>query len=165
MDEIRPFVDAAMETRVTQHLKGKQVKDTETTEDVQDCTDLDIFKIAKLKPEHLTIPSYLRTGDNVRGTGVNKGLIGRVKEVKGDSRVVICLDDDKKTRVEVRDEDLERVFELGESVVVRTGVCAGKYGVVVGVEEKSIVGTSLFLREEGEGNKGNEVSKEFKRER
>ncbi len=162
MEEISPFVDAAMETEVAKHLKGKQVEDAHVPLAGQDCTDLDIFKIAKLNPEHLTIPSYLRIGDNVRGTGVNKGLTGRVKEMKGDSRVIISLDDDKKTRVEVRDEDVERVFELGESVEVKTGVCAGKYGVVVGVEEKSIVGMNLFLREEGEGNEGNEVSKVIK---
>ncbi len=91
MDEIRPFVvDAAMEKMVTKHHNKKDKDDAKDGEQGQECTDLDMFKIAKLNPKHLSIPTYLRIGDNVKGTGEESGMItGRVKEMKGDSIVVI----------------------------------------------------------------------------
>lgn len=143
MDDIQQFIDASAEKMANEVIVNANA------------SDADVFRAGNINIDNISIPSLLRKGNIVRGTkGDIEGIEAKVLEGHNDNTVRVELNDLHRTRVDWNTSEVARVFDIGEAVEVKLGVCAGRQGIVV-----KQIGDEVEMQEEKTENQVSKINK------
>ncbi len=138
MQQIRPFVDAAIERIQFNHPLPEDVT-------INTYNDEDIFATGEIDINDIDIEPFLSVGVEVLVVGGDVGGIkGRVVAISTKRTVTISttehIDGSSSTiQVEANTRDVRPVFSVGESVTVKLGAFEGRRGIVEAAGQVTII--------------------------